>query len=107
MTRRTGRTYRKLLEACLEASRGKKVGFLYGTSTERKSLISTIMKFLPSDIHVDMIGGEIKFPEGIIQFRQVETIRGFKYDTVIIDDLSSYTWREIEKIMPNIRMLTL
>lgn len=100
--RGSGRTYRRVLEACLWASEGQQVCFLYCEPGELHELSRKIRDHATAAT-VIRNGTLFKFPEGgCIELRQLGSdFTGQRYDRIHTDELLGASWRLIEAGLEN------
>lgn len=100
--RGTGRTYRKILGACMAASEGHRVVYIVGNGAEFRHVQNALSVQVPDCTLIKH--GSFKFPgEGCIEIRLAsENMRGARYTHYVTDELLGLTWPMIEELLDSL-----
>lgn len=98
--RATGRTYRKVLEACLEASKGRRVMFAIGNQTELNNVLDQINYHIAAGVKRPKVGMFIYPNGGEIDIRYMQgCFTGERFNVVIEDELLGAGWKDVERYL--------
>jgi hypothetical protein len=97
----TGRTHRLALKACLLASEGKRVTFIYGTHNEMHEIFRQL-NYISSPVNAvcSIMHNTVRYPGGgLIDFVPAHAChRGKRYHIIMMDELKGLTWPQIESL---------
>jgi hypothetical protein len=99
--RATGRTHRLALKACLLASEGKKVTFIYGPHNEMHEIFRQLSYIsIPANAIYSKMAQTVRYPGGgLIELVPAHAChRGRHYSIIMMDELKGLTWPQIESL---------
>jgi hypothetical protein len=99
--RANGRTHRLALKACLLASEGKKVTFIYGNHMEMQYIFQQIMDISSTVMATcSMMHHTVRYPGGgsIDLVSAHSCHKGKYYPIIMMDELNGLNWRHIERL---------